>query len=513
MSDQTLQNNKRIAKNAIALYVRTIIVLLISLYTSRLVLNALGVSDYGIYNIIGGVVAMFSVVSGSISTSISRFITFELGHNDKNRLSLIFSSSLVLLFLLGIIIFVLGETVGLWFVNNQMNIPEERMNAANYIFQFSLITFIIGLICIPYNACIMAHERMTAFAYISVLDAVLKLSICLSLNVVKYDKLIFYGLMLLISQIVIRIVYSMYCSSQFEECRNIRLICDNSMLKQLGGFAGWTSLMHSTYIVNTQGINILMNMFFGVVVNAARGIASSVEGSIMMFVNNFLTAVYPQITKLYAAGQLTEMYKLICRGAKYAYFLLLLFALPIYLETEIILRLWLGTIPEHTVTFFRLSILATTINSIGNTGNCGCQSTGKVKSFSIIMSIIPTLMLPLTYLAYKVGMSVESSYIVYIIIQCVLIWVRLSLLKRLIRFPPIMYLKTVLIPIMLVTICSILAPIAIMECMGTSVLRLIIIVLVSLCSISLSILFVGCQKHERYIIIEFIKNKVNRVSI
>ena len=307
---ETSANNKRIAKNTLLLYVRTLFVMLVTLYTSRVVLNTLGVSDYGIYNVVGGVVAMFSVISVSLSSSISRFITYELGHGDFDKLKRIFSTSINIQVGISLVILVLAEVFGVWFLNTKMNIPAERMTAANWVLQCSLLSFIIGLISVPYNACIIAHERMSAFAYISILEVVLKLAVVYMLLVSPYDKLATYAVLLVVVALIVRLTYGQYCKRHFEESR-YRFVHDKSLIKEMTGFAGWSFFGNGAYMLNTQGVDMLINIFFGVTFNAARGVATQVQNAVMQFVNNFTVAVNPQITKSYASGEREYMYKLV----------------------------------------------------------------------------------------------------------------------------------------------------------------------------------------------------------
>ena len=309
-------NNKRIAKNTIILYIRTIVILVISLYTSRIILNALGVEDFGIYNAVGGVVAMFTVISGALSSSISRFLTYELGKGDKEQLKIIFSTSVNIQIGLAVIILSIGEIVGVWFLNYKMNIPPDRIIAANWVLQCSLVTFSIDLISIPYNACIIAHERMDAYAYISILQAILKLLICYAITFSPSDKLITYAILLVLVSIIIRCIYAVYCCRHFEESKYI-FTFNKPIMRDMTNFAGWNFFTNSAFVFNTQGVNILINIFFGVTINAARGIATQVENAVMQLVNSFTTAMNPQITKNYASGNRAEMLSLVFRGANF----------------------------------------------------------------------------------------------------------------------------------------------------------------------------------------------------
>lgn len=502
----TAQNNKRIAKNTLLLYFRTIFILIISLYTSRVILNALGVEDYGIYNVVGGFVAMFSLLSGSLSSSISRFITFELGKCNLEKLKLVFITSVNIQIGISLVVLILGEIIGLWFLNTHMNVPHGRMMAANWVLHCSLLMFCVNLISIPYNACIIAHERMTAFAYVSILEASLKLFICYLIIVSPYDKLISYAILLVAVSIIIRLIYGIYCGRHFEECR-YRLTKDSSLVKEMTGFAGWSFFTNSCYLFNTQGVNLLINMFFGVALNAARGIATQVESAIMQFVNNFTMAVNPQITKNYAAGNMQEMNKLVCRGAKFSYFLLLLFALPVMFEAEYILWLWLKIVPEHTVIFLRLTIIGAMVNMLGSTGYTACMATGNIRRYVLWISTIGCLVFPLTWMAYKLGATVETTYVIFILVYIGVDSVRLYIMKGLLGFPVMMFVKAVVGRIIIVTGLSVILPLIINCVMGESFLRLLTTVVVCAMTSCASIYAAGLTKHEKERVKQFILSK------
>lgn len=505
MSD-TSANNKRIAKNTLLLYVRTLFIMAITLYTSRVILNALGVEDYGIYNVVGGVVAMFSLISGSLSNAISRFITFELGRGDIKKLGVIFSTSVNIQLGLSLLIMILGAVIGGWFLNTHINIPEGRLTAANWVLYCSLLMFCINLISIPYNACIIAHEHMAAFAYVSILEASLKLLICYLIVISPFDKLISYAILLVIIALIIRFVYGIYCNKHFGEC-HYRFIYDRTLLGQMGSFAGWQFLANGCWMLNTQGVNILINMFFGVALNAARGIAIQVDGAIQQFVNNFMTAVNPQITKDYAAGRIKEMFTLVCRGAKFSFFLLMLFAIPVMLETEYILTLWLKNVPDYTVVFLRLTIIGSMLNMLGGTGLTACFATGKIKTYSIWITSIGILVFPFTWIAFECGLPVESTYIIFIIIYIGVNIVRLYIMKYIMHFPPILFVNKVVLPMLTVTPIALIFPFLVINLMIPSFWRLCITVITSLISSSITIYFIGLTKNERNAVIK----KVNEI--
>lgn len=507
----TEANNKRIAKNTFYLYFRTILIMVISLYISRVILEVLGVNNFGIYNVVGGVVSMFSVITGSLSASISRFITYELGKKEAtiDRLTTLFSTSMRIQVILGGIIIVLGETVGLWFVNTQLNIPPERMEAALWVWHCALLSFFINLISVPYNASIIAHEHMNAYAIVSIVDAMLKLLICYMLFVFGGDKLIIYAILHVLVALLIRIIYATYCHRHFEECHYKR-VNDSRLMKNMMSFAGFSFLNNTANILNSQGLNILINIFFGVVLNAARGIATQVEGAILQLVNNFTLAVNPQITKSYAIGDKKRMFQLVCLGSKFAYFMLLFIAIPVFLETDYILKLWLKTVPDYTVVFLRLSIIGGMVKMLGNTGFTACMATGNIKNYSIWVTSVGILAFPLTWLAFHLGSPAEYAYYVFIVVYVVVEIVRLLLMKKMLDFPPIMFVKDVLFYIILVTPIAIIAPLSCVNLMDVGFTRLIVVTMVSVLSTAIIVYCLGLNRKERNYFISTIKTRFHR---
>ena len=494
------------------LYGRTLFMLLISLITSRLTLQALGVDNYGIQNVVGGIVTMFSVISGSLSKSISRFITFELGHGDKDKLQRIFSTAINVQLLIGSVIILIGETIGVWFLNTQMNIPADRMTAANWVFQFAIWSFFIGLTQTPYTACIVGHEKMSVFAYFGIANSILHLIVVMLLYVSPHDKLITLSALQFCVTLSMRVIQRLYCARNFEEC-HYTFIQDKKLTREMTGFAIWSFLTNTAWIFNTQGLNILINIFFGVELNAARGIASRTEGYLKKFTNDFTTAMNPQITKTYAAGELDAFKLLICRGAKFSYFLMFCFSLPFMFEAGKVLYLWLGIVPDHTITFFRLSIIATLITILGNTGVVGCMATGNIKLYTIIITSVGFLVFPLTWLAYKLGYPVESCYVIYIGIYLILHFVRLYIMKGLFDFSISMFIKLVWVPILPASICAIIIPLLLKMYLPDSYLFSVLIMGVSAITGISSCFLIGLTKGEREKIIRKVigsfKNKTN----
>ena len=503
-------NNKRIAKNTIFLYCRMFIMMIISLYTSRIILKTLGVEDYGIYNVVGGVVGMFSIVSSSMSTSISRFITYELGKNDKIRLNKIFSTAINVQMLMGLIIIVLMEAIGVWFLNTHINIPVNRMGAANWVFQLSIVSFVLGLLMVPYNASIIAHEDMGVFAYMSLLDALMKLLIVFSLYISPFDKLKSYALLLLGVSILMRSIYAFYCKRHYEEC-TYHFVKDKLLLKEMTGFAGWHTLSNGSWILNNYGINILLNMFFGPVtgltLNAARGIATQVDNAIQSFVRNFMTAINPQITKSYASGDFDYMHKLVFAGAKYSFFLMMFFAIPIFLETEMILNLWLDVVPDYAVIFVQLSLLSSMCVIIGNTLIASVIATGKIRNYELVMGGMALSNFPLTWIAFKLGASPITAYVIYSCVYFVMIFVRLYLVKDFINLSAREYVKEVFFRVFIVSTFSISIPFLVSCILNDSIYRLILICIISvICSI-ISIMLFGMKTDEKELVIGFIRRK------
>ena len=478
----------------------------VSLFTSRVILNTLGVEDYGIYNVVGGIVTMFSVLSGSLSASISRFITFELGKGDFKRLKTIFSTGVNVQIGLSVLIIAIAEVVGIWFLNTKMNIPPERILAANWVFQCAIFTFVLNLLSVPYNAAIIAHEKMSAFAYISVIEVTLKLIIVYILMASPFDRLGTYAVLLFLVGAVIRFIYGYYCKRHFEEC-TYHFVIDKPILKEMTGFAGWNFLGNGAYMLNTQGVNILMNLYFGVAVNAARGVATQVDAALKQFVNNFTTAVNPQITKSYAQGDLDYMHKLVCRSAKLSAFLMLFFAVPIILETKTILTLWLKTIPEYATIFLQLTIISSFVDTVlANSLVTSMFATGNIKRYQVIVTIVGCLVFPFSWIAFSFGYPPEISYILYFIIYTILLGVRLHLLKDMVKLPVMMYVRDVLYRVIPVMGISFIFPLIIHFSMQEGWKRLVLLCVVSTIVTAVVEFQIGLTKNEREFIIDRINN-------
>ena len=359
------QNNKRLAKNTLILYARMLFTVGISFYSTRLILANLGVSDYGVYNVIGGFVSMFYMVTATMTQAVSRFLTFELGRNDPKKLQQTFSTSLNILLLLALLVVLLSETIGLWFVNTKLNIKPDRMTVANWIYQFSLLSFVLEMISVPYSASVISHEKMGAFAFVTIAKVFLTFGIALSLAASPIDKLVFYGILVLAVSVSIQLMYWIYCKKNFPECQYSTHI-DKVLFKDMFGFAGWNFLTTCTSMLSSQGVGIMLNMHFGTAINAARGIASQINGTVGAFSRNFTTALNPQITKSYATGDIAYTTKLVCRGAKFSYLLFLFIALPCMFEVDFFLSKWLTEVPTYAGIFVQLTFLNTLVETLLN---------------------------------------------------------------------------------------------------------------------------------------------------
>lgn len=508
---QTLNNNKRIAKNTLLLYFRQLLLMFIGLFTSRVVLNSLGVENYGVYNVVGGIVAMFTLLTGSLSAAISRFINVGLGKGDIGRLNVIFSTAVNVQIGMAILVGLLCEIGGVWFLNTHLNIPIARMEAANWVLQLSIITFCINLISVPYNAAIIAHEKMNVFAYISILEGVFKLIVAYTLYVSPYDKLKTYAVLLTVIAIILRFIYGFYCGKTFKEC-HYHYVFDKQILKDISGFAGWNFFGSGAYLFNTQGVNIVTNLFFGVAANAARGVATQAEGIVKTFVTNFTTAINPQIMKSYAEGNLNYTFSLVCRGAKFSYCLMLIFAVPFMFETETIMTLWLKTYPPEAPLFLRLSMIGTMFDLLGNSTANAAWATGKIKRYYLYVATIGCLVFPISWICFEIGCPAYTSYIVFAVIYLLLVFVKLWILNGLIGFPQMMFIKEVVFRIGIVTLSSFILPVIIYNIMNDSMFWHLLLTVICGISACYSIYLFGLSTKERKTINTMLLNKYFKIK-
>lgn len=503
----TATNNKRIAKNTLLLYFRTFISILVSLYTSRVVLEALGVEDFGIYTVVGGIVIVLGFLNNSMAGATQRFLNFEMGR-DGNVLQSVFSSSLAIHFILLFLVFILAETLGLWFFYTQLNIPPLRMTAAIWVYQFSVLSFLVNIISVPYNAAIIAHEKMSAFAYISILDVILKLVVALLVREAPYDHLICYAFLMCIVSVILRIIYRAYCNRHFGECRFKRSLIDHKLVRTMLSFSSWTIVGSLSAILHTQGIAVIINIFFGAAVNAAQGIANQVNNVIKHFITNFLTALNPQIVKNYAKGNLQAMHKLIMQGCRIAFCMVLLMMLPLALEANVILKIWLKTVPEYTVIFVRLLLLLVLLDCFTSILSTAKGATGKIKIYQITLTTIGFFHLPLSWLVFSYGYEpyhAMSIYVFIIILQQVF---RIWLVCRSIHMPLGLFYRNVVLRCLLLMVISCIVPILLYIVSGASIGEALLIIVVSVISVSISSLYIGLNGNERDKIRCYIKQKI-----
>ena len=452
-----MPDNKRIAKNTMFLYFRMLLVMGVNLYTSRVVLQVLGFDDYGLYNVVGGIVTMFTFLNGSLGSATSRYITFELGRKDYTRLNKVFNTALLIHIALAVIIVLLAETIGLWFFYEKMTIPEERLQAAFWVYQISIVTCFFSLTQVPYNATIIAYENMKIYAYVGVVEVLIKLLIVFLLFMSPIDRLIYYAVLLCLLQIGIMFFYRFYCNRHFESCK-IRIYKDKNLFKEMFSYAGSDMIGNISVLAQGQGLNILLNMFFGPAVNAARGIAYQVQGAITQFSNNFMTAVRPQIIKSYAEGKPDDMMRLVKQSSCFSFYLMWIITLPIFLESDYILTLWLGHYPEHSVSFLHLVLILCLIQTLKTPRSTVFHATGHLKFVNLVVGGILCAAFPLAYILLKFGSSPESVFYAANVTMLVSEAASIIILRKYINYSILDYVKVVYGRCILVVATSFIIP-------------------------------------------------------
>lgn len=499
-------NNIRIAKNTIILYFRMLFTMMVGLYTSRVVLKILGIEDYGIYNVIGGVIAMMGILNNAMAVSSQRYLTFELGKNNQDKLKLIFNLNLTIYIILSILFLLLAETIGLWFLNNKLVIPDNRLIAANYVYQFSIFSCILGLMQAPYNACIIAHENMRFYAIISIAESLMKLLILYLLIFNLIDKLIFYGLLLLIISCIIFISYYLYCKINYKECK-YKFLHDKKLFKEILYYSGWNLFGSTAGLAKEQGLNILINMFFNPTINAARAIAYQVNSVVSQFFTSFYTSVRPQITKYYAQNDLKNMLILVYRSTKLICFLILFISIPILIETPYIINLWLGMLPEYVVPFIRIIILISIVDNMSNPLMTTAHATGKIKIYQFIVGMMNIMIIPISYLFLSLGSIPTTVFWISLAMSILCFTVRIFIVNNIVDINLPIYCKTVLLRCAIVFIISIIVPYIFHKYMQLGVLRLFVVCIISFMSTSVSFFLIGLNNNERLFLLNFIKKR------
>ena len=504
----TSENNKRIAKNTLFLYMRMLLIMGVTLYTSRVVLQVLGVEDFGIYNVVGGIVALLGFISSSMSISIQRFLSYEMGRKNYEKVSRAFSMALQIHGIIAVVVMMLLETAGIYFLRCKMVIPIDRMDSALSVFHCSVLACGFSIVQVPFIALIIAYERMGLYAYIGIVDTMLKLAIAFLLGWIAYDSLALYGGLMLVATIVITLAYVMVCHLSFKEIR-YQCIWDTRLFGSLTRFASWSALGEMAWGFTLQGVNIVLNLFFGTVVNAAYGISSQVSAAVYRFLGSFQTAVNPQLIKEYAQGNVMGMMGLAYRGMKFSFFLLLFIAYPLVLEMDFILSRWLGTVPELAPAFCRLVVANALLDILSSLFATLAKAYGKIRNYQIVVSLTLFLNFPLSYVALKVGYPPFMIFVVYSIVSMLLVIIRCRLIAGMFEINVLSaYSKQVLIPVLRVLFISSLLPLAVNSGMEEGWLRLFAMTACSIVSVAFAVYVLGLTSGER----AFVENRIINIK-
>lgn len=499
MSTNISDNNKRIAKNTVYLYIRMLVIMVVGLYTSRVVLQVLGESDYGLYNVIGGLLTMFTMISSALQVGTQRFLSFALGEDNSEKLKKIFSISLGLHCIAALVIILLAETVGLWFLNNYLNIPDGRYTAAFWIYQFTIIGFAFTFIQVPFQSCLIAHEKMNVYAYMSIYDVTMKLLMVFILQVINLDKLVTYGALILLIQISSVIIYNIYCTRHFEEC-TYSITTDKKITKEIISYTGWNLLGGSAYVFSGQGVNILLNIFCGTAVNAARGIANTVNSLVNQFVGNIQIAANPQIVKFYANNELEQLYNLILNNAKIVAYLFLLIAIPISIEIRFVLKIWLGVYPLYTDVFILITFIEFFFRTINQPILYSIHASGQMKWQNIISSTLLFMIFPISWLFLKFGFLPQAVFFTSMVVFMINNFVCLFFANKYTGISIKIVLKEVYLNTLLGGIVMLAIPWFISLTLPESWLRLFIVFSTSLIASACVIYFYGLPQSVRVII-------------
>lgn len=509
MSDNQA-NNKRIAKNTLALYFRTFITMMVGLYTGRVMLQALGIDNYGINSVVGGIVAMSSLITGTMSQAISRYLTVALGKGDKEKLKTMFSTSVNAQIVMSVIAVVALEIVGVWFLNTEAKIPDGRMDAAHWVLQCSIVSLVIGLISSPYNAIIVAHERMNIYAYTSIVESFLRLVICFVIMAYGGDRLILLAILQVAVGFGMRIFYGWYCGRNFEEATYNHKVFDKGLMKEITVFSGWNMFGNTTWILNTQGVNMLINVFFGVAFNAAQGVANTINNCIDSFVTNFTTAFNPQITKMFASGDYDSCYRLVNRGSRFTWMLMMLFIVPVFIEADTLLSLWLVEAPEMASVFLRFALFNSLALKFSQPLFTLIHAHGNIKRYTIEASIGGCAIFPLTWVMYKCGYPVWSTYPIAIFVRFSITAIRLNHLRRNTSYQWKSFIKETIFPCFIIIVFSFSLPLTISYYWESSVLRFFVLVPISVIWTGAICYVIGLTKGEKKMILEQVKKRIHR---
>lgn len=502
-------NTKRIFKNTIILYIRMVVIMLITLYSSRIILQALGISDFGLYNVVGGVVLMLGFLKSSLTSATQRFLSFEMGRKDSKRLRKVFSMCLSIHVLIAVVILVLAEIIGLWFLNTHINIPEGRVAAANWIFHFTAISLSLSVITVPFHACAISHERMTFFAMVSILDAVLKLGFAFALMLTTSDRLILYGGLMMMTTVINLLLYWIYDRWYFPET-HYRWFWDKVMAKQIFSFSGWTIWGQLAVVGSAQGKNILVNIFHSVAANAAMGVAHQVNTALVSLTSNFQTAFQPQLTKSYAAKDFDYLNTLIFGASKVSFYLLFIVSLPFMLNIDWVLGIWLKEVPTYSGTFCNLYIMASILNALATPLWITIFATGRIRNYQIVLSVAYFSELIIIYLLFMAGFPPTTAMVVKVGLNTLMVFIRLYFAKREIKsFSAWVYIKRVLLPICISTLITIFVALCLFYYSSGHTARWIPTLVTSLLSI-IAAYRIGLVKSERKLLKSMFFKRLNR---
>lgn len=510
VTESNYDKNKRIAGNTIMLFFRMFLMIFIGLFTSRVILQTLGESDYGTFNAVGGVIAFCSLMTGSVSAAIMRFLTFSLGEGNPEKVHRVFSSSVIIQIFMCVVIGIIVETVGLWWLNSHMVIPDGRLSAAHWVLHCSLGIMAINLLSAPYNAMILSHEKMSAYAFVSILEAVLKLAVALLLMASSFDKLKTYAVLMFGVSVIVRLTYSTYCHHHFQEARG-KLVFDKEIVREMSGFVGWNFFSSGSSVFTNAGINLLVNKFFGVRVNAARGVTGQVEGTVKPFAINFLSALNPQLTKSYAEGNKVYTFDLVRKGVKIASLMLLALVIPIILECDYLLELWLKNVPEYSVTFVRIALICMVVDLGMNSPRQLINSSGNIKVYCIVVGMLNILSFVVSWIVFSLGGSPAGSYWTLVGLQVSVDIFCLYLCKKQESFPIGVFIKDVILRIVFVAIVSAVPAYLVMRLMYPGFIRLVVVTLTCTSILCLSSYYFAFTVGERSFVADIYRKIIDRV--
>lgn len=504
-------DNKRIAKNTVYLYIRTLVSMIVSLYTSRKILEALGVEDFGIMNVVGGIISLMAFINGSMSVATQRYLTFELGRGSESQYNKVFNIAVYVHAIMALIVFVVAETVGLWFVNTHLNIPESRMVAANWIYQATILSALLGIIQTPYNASVVSHEHMHICAYVGLGETFARLMIVVALLYSPYDRLAVWGFALFAVQLTVSIYYRVYCSRKFDDCRLSFRMWDTALLKSMLGFTGWNMFGTIAWTLKDQGGSVLLNIFGGPMFNAARGVSAQVTGAMRGLIGGFQTAVNPQLTKTYASGDTGVTCSLLCKSSKISFFLMLIVSVPVLFEIDYILGIWLVEVPPMAALFTRLVILESLLDTLGGPMITSLMATGRIKWYQIVVGTILLLNIPVAYLMLRSGSHIATPLVVSVVFMILGNASRFMFCRKMIGLSLRRYIHEVLLPIGMVSVLSLIPGLFIQHSLEQGWLRLIITTALSVAVIAATAFSLGLSQAERAFIIGMIRPRLARI--